>query len=381
MLVAIKTDIKSNCRNDLVFNCEFVVCEIYPSNCTKVIVCGFYRPPSTKLEYLLEFNKLLPVINQEPFPLVICGDFNLPEINWDYHLAHGSHTLAGTFCEMVNDSFLTQINPYPTRITQTTSSLLDLVLTNHPERFHRISTFDTLLSTDHLGISFFMKTSVHRKRFSRTVYNLKRADLDGLKETLQTISLHFCLDDNDINLCWERWRDLFLSAVDTYVPKIKINDPKSPKWIDGEIIMLSKKKQKLFRKAKHCNSQILWERYRETRKYLKSATKRKYHEFLSTLQDNLKENPKLFWSFYRAKTKANRIPNTVYRCQEKASSSIEKAELFNKFFCSVYLKPEDQPSLVTLPKLPNGLQLIQTCDKEVLKLLKGIDSSKACGPD
>ena len=187
-------EIKSNCRNDLEFNCEFVVCEINPFKCTKVIVCGFC--PSTKLEYLIEFNKLLSVINQEPFPLVICGDFNLPEINWNYQLSHGSHTFAGTFCEMVNDSFLRQINPYPTIITQTTSSLLDLDITNHPEGFYRISTFDSFLSTDHIGISFIMKTFVHRKSFSRTVYNLKIADLGGLKETLQTISLHFCLDDN-----------------------------------------------------------------------------------------------------------------------------------------------------------------------------------------
>ena len=121
--------------------------------------------------------------------------------------------------------------------------------------------------------------------------------------------------------------------------KIKINDPKCC-WNHNAL----KKKAKTFRKYKHSNSQILWERYRETRRYLKSATRRKYHEFLSTLQGNLKENPKLFWSFYRAKTKTNRIPNTVYMCQEIVSNSIEKAELFNKFFCSVYLKPEDQPS-------------------------------------
>ena len=381
VLVAIKTAIKSNRRDDLELNCEFVACEIYPSKCMKVAVCGFYRPPSTKFEYLQEFNKLLHVLNQESCPLVICGDFNFPEINWDYQLASGSDNLAVTFCEMVNDSFLTQINRDPTRITQTTSSILDLVLTNFPERFHRISTFDTLLSTDHLGISFFMKTPVHSKRFSRTVYNFKSADLDGLKETLLTIPLNVCFDDNDVNLCWERWRDLFLSAVDTFVPKIKINDSKSPKWIDGEIIMLSKKKEKLFRKAKRSNSQILWESYKEIRKHIKSTTKRKYHEFLLSFQDNLKENPKLFWSFYKAKTKAPRIPNTVYLSQEKASNTIEKAELFNRFFCSVYLKPEDRPSLATLSNPPNALQLIQTSDEEVFKLLKAIDPSKASGPD
>ena len=123
-------------------------------------------------------------------------------------------------CEMVNDSFLTQINRDPTRITQTTSSILDLVLTKFPERFHRISTFDTLLSTDHLGISFFMKTPVHSKRVSRTVYNFKSADLDGLKETLLTIPLNVCFN-NDVNLCWERWRDLFLSAWTHLCPKLR----------------------------------------------------------------------------------------------------------------------------------------------------------------
>lgn len=102
-----KTNIKSNRRNDLELNCEFVDCETYPSKCKEVAICGFYRPPSTKLEYLQEFDKLLHLLSQESCPLKICGDFNLPEINSDYQLARGSDNLAVTFCEMVNDSFLT----------------------------------------------------------------------------------------------------------------------------------------------------------------------------------------------------------------------------------------------------------------------------------
>ena len=39
VLVAIKTVIKSNRRDDLELNCEFVAYEIYPSKCMKVAVC------------------------------------------------------------------------------------------------------------------------------------------------------------------------------------------------------------------------------------------------------------------------------------------------------------------------------------------------------
>jgi hypothetical protein len=46
---------------------------------------------------------------------------------------------------------------------------------------------------------------------------------------------------NDVDQCWVGWRDLFLTAVEAFVPKIKLKDTKSPKWIDSEIIKLSKK--------------------------------------------------------------------------------------------------------------------------------------------
>lgn len=64
-------------------------------------------------------------------------------------------------------------------------------------------------------------------------------------------------DEVDIDQSWESWRDLLLSAVESFIPKIKLKDAKSPKWIDSEIIKLSKQKNRLWKRAKKSNSPIL----------------------------------------------------------------------------------------------------------------------------
>ena len=103
-------------------------------------------------------------------------------------------------------------------------------------------------------------------------------------------------DGSDVDQCWESWRDLFLNAVESIIPKIKLKDARSPRWIDGEIIKLSRKKRRLFKKAKHSNSVVHWDNYRSIRKEIKTVTKRKYREFLKDLQADLKDNPKKFWN-------------------------------------------------------------------------------------
>ena len=57
-------------------------------------------------------------------------------------------------------------------------------------------------------------------------------------------------DEDYIDQSWESWRDLLLNAVESFTPKIKLKDAKSPKWIDSEIIKLSKQKYRLWKRAK-----------------------------------------------------------------------------------------------------------------------------------
>ena len=251
VLLAVKNDINAVRRIDLESNCELVVVEVCPDRGNKFILCGFYRPPSTKSEYLLELKRLLSKVEGDSTPIYLCGDFNLPDINWDYQIVPCFDNISTLFCEIINDSFLLQINHAPTRITNNTSNILDLVFTNQPERIFDISTFESQISTDHLGVQFKIKITVKRERISRFVYNFKKADLQGLKQCLSFTQLDMGFDENDIDQSWESWHDLFLNTVDSYVPKIRLIDVKSPKWIDSEIISMCRQKDQSLTKLSY----------------------------------------------------------------------------------------------------------------------------------
>ena len=100
------------------------------------------------------------------------------------------------------------------------------------------------------------------------------------------------------------------------------------------------------------------------------------------MQTNLKDDPKKFWSFYGAKTKSARIPKVVCFGDQKASTPVAKANLFNRFFASVFQKPTLHTTSTQTASV-NELHLIQTniAIEEVTKELKAINPSKAYGPD
>ena len=157
-----------------------------------------------------------------------------------------------------------------------------------------------------------------------------------------------------------------------------------PNLPNGLIVKLSSYQSKsnaYGRELSKSNSPILWDNYRAKRKQIKTATKRKYHDFLMNMQTNLKNDPKKFWSFYGANTKSARIPKVVCFGDQKASIPAAKANLFNRFFASVFQKPNLHTTTSTQTATDNELHLIQTSIEEATKELKTINPSKAYGPD
>ena len=43
--------------------------------------------------------------------------------------------------------------------------------------------------------------------------------------------------NDDIDQCWKNYRDLFLAAADTFVPKLKITNSNSLRWTNGQLII------------------------------------------------------------------------------------------------------------------------------------------------
>ena len=71
------------------------------------------------------------VLTANPTPLVIMGDFNLPDLNWS--ILSGHTDFSNHFCDLAFESNLSQLVDQPTHIC---GNILDLVLTNCHDRIN-----------------------------------------------------------------------------------------------------------------------------------------------------------------------------------------------------------------------------------------------------
>ena len=183
-----------------------------------------------------------------------------------------------------------------------------------------------------------------------------------------------CLD-NDIDASTACWYDMLLSCVDEFVPKVVIKDANTPPWIDKEVLLLIRKKNRTRRKAKSKDSVNLWERFRELRRQLKKRS------HLSKLSCSFGYNPRKFWLYYKTITKTTRIPGVIKHESVQATRPIDQANLFNMFFHSVFAPTASSSAAVYLPRLnysvKRELSEVRVTPSNILKQLQSLDVNKA----
>ena len=211
---------------------------------------------------------------------------------------------------------------------------------------HSLSISEGLLDSDHRS-TFFLNinsTSIHKR--PKDVLNLKKANLEELKKTLQNLPWATAMLDNDVNMNLINWEDLFWTAVNEFVPQKRINDKLTPPWIDKEVKELCRKKERASRKALRTKDIGDLNYFKSLRRRCKSLIRLKYNACLGQLGDDIQENPKKFWSFYSVKTKTRKLPLAIKKdvnCSFLVTDMLEKANLFNNYFNSVFGKPCNEP--------------------------------------
>jgi len=90
----------------------------------------FYRPPDSSQSALEELNISLSSISSG-IPLVLCGDFNVPAIDWSVASPSVSIPIASQLCSITHDNFLSQLVVHLTR----GKNILDLMFTNSPDSY------------------------------------------------------------------------------------------------------------------------------------------------------------------------------------------------------------------------------------------------------
>jgi hypothetical protein len=388
VMCLVNKNIKSERRDKYEVNTnehnEILVVEIEPAPKNKFAIITAYRSqqdPYARFLSNLE-NTIYNCVINNLTKILLIGDFNYSKITWNPARDNKLPLHCREFIQVINSYGLKQLNKHPSRPLN--DNILDLVLTNFPDKISKIYANLFHYSSDHFLLHFDFYTSIEKINSpSRTVYNFKRANYNQLKIDINNNNLtdkitQENLTDNKLTA----WLTTLKDLINQHIPKITLKKEHSAPWIDLEVIKLIRKKDSALRHAKKKDSLTAWDKFHRLRNRLKNLISHKHKTYLLDICEHIGTAPKRFWSYIKANSKSRGLPSFLYNSnRDKVDNFIGMANIFNNFFQSIFSNNNNLP----LPDInlyeDNNLRDIVLTEDEVHKELTKLNPSKAQGPD
>ena len=125
---------------------ELVLVECF-INSRILTIAGLYRPPNATLEVLEKLHVVLTSLRpRNSSNLVLCSDFNIQPSN---------NRSNNSFSYFQSDFQLTQVVNEPTRVGQSSSSMIDLIFLSTPNTLVSCGTLAPLTNSDHFTVQVY----------------------------------------------------------------------------------------------------------------------------------------------------------------------------------------------------------------------------------
>lgn len=211
---------------------EYLVVKAKISN-YDVGVVVLYNPTCNNQLLIQSYEKLLLDMLEINFDRIyIVGDFN---INVTAHQPSCNTVAVKRLHDMFN---LTVLNTPPTRITETTATTIDLLVTDSPQSILKSTTATGSSISDHEIIYLIADTRVRKPTPIRVMYrNFRRVNQLHLQADFQSRNHRPIFDCADVNLKAELVTAELQDLMEQHAPEtvVIIRDQRTP-WITNEII-------------------------------------------------------------------------------------------------------------------------------------------------
>ena len=199
-------------KNDLIFteltkldsDCEIVWSKLQFPREKSIYVGTFYRPIHSDLPSLCELEKSLQKIGKDcdSNSLLLAGDFNQPNIDWNQNTISGSNAsseAAKILLDVANSHNFTQLVQSPTR----DNNILDLAFTNNVSIITSTKVIPGL--SDHDIVEITLNISPPRKKLpKRKIYLRKKANTEQIQDDLIKLKSNYFskFSDSDVDSKW-----------------------------------------------------------------------------------------------------------------------------------------------------------------------------------
>ena len=310
------------------------------------------------------------------------GDLNLNMLN------QHSRMKITDLCQTYN---LTQLINDPTHYTETSFSIIDLVLVSNSHSVELSGVSEPFLSQDvryhcPVYVIFAFKKPL-LKSFLRELWLYNQGDFNLFRHSVADFNWDSIKSEN-VNQYAFNFTDKLINFAQDCIPHKQVRiRPQDLPWINGTIRKLMRKRNRLYRKYKRNKTVENYESFKDIRNNVTSSLRKSKKEYFKSLADKLKSSSlatsdywKTLKSFIKPSVDASIPP--IFHNGSYISDSSDKAKLLNDFFVSQTLLDD---STATLPNTDlsanNTLHNIIITVEEVRSVLQTLKLGKSSGPD
>ena len=352
----------------------------------KTLLCGvIYRSPNSSGENNQKLVRLMQgAAAAKCEHLLICGDFNLPSIDWSVYQSHESETaFSSDFVKVVEELALYQHARNFTRFRGTQRSCLDLVFTNEECMVNEILELPPLGKSDHIcqkwnltvAEALFRNTSITR-------FNFKRAKWTEVKREIREYQNEA---HEQPSVLYDKFVAMLNEVKNRHIPKCR------PRKNTHRLPWMRSPKIRTQRTAQWRN----WKRFRQTglprdydaykmeRNRLGDMVRSAKAKYEGQLVMNMKENPKLYFGHCRRTLKTKQgVTNVVNGDGEMTKTEGETASALGTYYHTVFTKDDGMSAGPAFPiRTEERIEDVAFTVEDVKERLMELKPNKAAGPD
>ena len=364
-----------------------------------VVVLVIYRPPDCRH---CDFVTIIDDLKRkfldlgDPTPsLIVCGDFNFPEANWESAAARSSSN--GTYGSqsecmklMRDELFLHQIVKTPTR----GNNILDLCFVNNTDLLWNAETKEIASLSDHNLVVIHTAMGATqpadaREETRRGFHNLnffsERTQWENIVKELGDTNWHSRMDQLDVEDMYQYFHRKLLEVCEKYTPMRRTKAKRKGVPRDRKILYKKKARAQMKLVNGRGNAQHNRERVNELERQIEASHRAEILDDERRAVNVIKENPKYFYNYAKSKSKT-RVGIGPLRAHENSDDltgdSKSMADLLSQQFASSFSvpRPPANPRGTDVPE-ERRFSTFEIKEEDIEASIKELRSNAAAGPD
>ena len=260
---------------------------------------------------------------------------------------------------------------------------LDLLITSYPGLYTTVESSASL--SDHDIVFATLKCRPpRRKKPERTFLQFSKGNYSKMRQETTEFSKEKYFNGHQssrsVEENWVLIKNFLTKTTSENIPSKKASSRESLPWVTKAIKALIRKKDRTHAQYKKTRSTRLEKKWKDERRQVKKDIDEAHDKHVNNLIGDIHKDSKPFWKYINCqKADKQGIPPLTTKDNKVAETDQEKAEALNTQFTSVFTTTEYNE----VPYKPPTVHMrpILITNKGVKKILNGLNSSKAMGPD